>query len=238
MDHAVLVQNLKGSLQNLATNLANKDALNSLKLEGKTLAEVTALILQGTAANASKLEGKTYQEIVDALTGEGSLVSDVQAQLDAFIARRDNPHAVTKDQVGLSDVQNFAVATSAEAAAGAVDKYVTPALAKELVQAGIDALVGAAPDALNTLQELAAALNNDPNIINSLQAQIDGKETPAGAQAKADAALTAANTYTDTKATDTLALAEAYNDDAIQAIIDECNLLSADIEAQAAPTGV
>lgn len=236
MDRTALALGLKNAVDLLAANLAQRDALNALKLEGKTLTEITALILAGTAANAERLDGKTYDEIVTILTGDGSLVADLQAQLAAFIARRDNPHEVTKDQVGLGLVENFAVATSEEAAAGAVDKYVTPAIAKELVQAGIDALVGTAPEALDTIQELAAALQNNPDVINSLLEQIATKETPAGAQAKADDALAQAKAYTDAEATETLTAAQAYNDASIQVIVDECNRLAAEIEG--VPAGV
>lgn len=54
--------------------------------------------------------------------------------LDTHILDKNNPHNVTKGQVGLGNVQNYAVASSAEAGAGAVnDKYMTPALTKSAV---------------------------------------------------------------------------------------------------------
>ena len=60
--------------------------------------------------------------------------------LDGHINNRDNPHGVTQTQVGLPLVQNFAVATEAEAKLGAAtNKYMTPAL----VRAAIEALGGA-----------------------------------------------------------------------------------------------
>ena len=47
--------------------------------------------------------------------------------LNAHIARVDNPHATTKAQVGLGSVENFGIATDAEAkTAGAQNKYMTP----------------------------------------------------------------------------------------------------------------
>ena len=46
-----------------------------------------------------------------------------------------NPHNVTKDQIGLFNVQNFAVATQEEARAGvANDRYMTPRRTTQLVQ--------------------------------------------------------------------------------------------------------
>ena len=47
--------------------------------------------------------------------------------LNAHIARTDNPHATTKAQVGLGSVENFGIATDAEAkTAGSQNKYMTP----------------------------------------------------------------------------------------------------------------
>ena len=49
-------------------------------------------------------------------------------------ANRANPHQVTKDQVGLGNVLDYGIATVDEALTGvATDKYMTPALVKEVV---------------------------------------------------------------------------------------------------------
>ncbi|MBD7944701.1 hypothetical protein H9650_11300 [Psychrobacillus sp. Sa2BUA9] len=51
----------------------------------------------------------------------------VKEGLTTHLADKTNPHGVTKSQVGLSDVQNYGVATVAEAKAGTVNnKYMTP----------------------------------------------------------------------------------------------------------------
>lgn len=55
------------------------------------------------------------------------------------------------------------------------------------VQALIAALVDASPATLDTLNELAAALADDPNFATTISNLIATKETPAGAQAKVDA---------------------------------------------------
>ena len=204
MTNAQLEAAMRAALVRLTNALANRDAPNSLKLDGKTLTEITALILAGTAANSNQLEGQTLAQIIASVSGgTASSIKTVEDALNAFIARRDNPHAVTKAQVGLSDVQNYGVATQAEAEAGATNKYVTADMAKHLAQIAVDSLVGASPETLNTIQEIAAALQNDPDIINTLMTEIGTKETPAGAQAKADQAeadaIAAAASYTDTQ---------------------------------------
>lgn len=60
------------------------------------------------------------------LIGEKETPAGAQAKVDAFAARRDNPNQVTKAQVGLGNVQNFPVATEAQATAGTGNAYMTP----------------------------------------------------------------------------------------------------------------
>lgn len=57
-----------------------------------------------------------------------------QAKVDAHANKTDNPHAVTKAQVGLGSVQNFSIATQSEAEAGtATNKYMTPQRTRQAV---------------------------------------------------------------------------------------------------------
>ena len=200
MSNAVLEAAMKAALQRLVAALANKDAPNSLKLNGKTLAEITTEILAGKAAtagtadNALALGGKSLATVeADYAAAIAAAIVAAKGELNGVI------DALTKADVGLGNVENYGVATEAEALAGAADKYVTAFLADKIAQKKIDDLVGAAPGTLDTIQEIAAALGNDPEIINTLMSEIGTKETPAGAQAKADAALAAANTAADAK---------------------------------------
>src|SRR5690606_14798302 len=60
----------------------------------------------------------------------------VDGRLDAHIADKNNPHGVTKAQVGLGSVENYGVATQAEAEAGTVNnKYMTPLRTKQAIDA-------------------------------------------------------------------------------------------------------
>ena len=67
--------------------------------------------------------------------------------------------------------------------------YVDSALAsaKNYTDAKVAGVVNSAPEALDTLYELAEALGNDPNFATTVMTEIGTKETPAGAQAKVDA---------------------------------------------------
>lgn len=58
----------------------------------------------------------------------GNLLSD-------HVGRQDNPHNVTKDQIGLFNVQNYMIATAQEARDGERnDRYMTPLRTNQLVQ--------------------------------------------------------------------------------------------------------
>lgn len=136
---------LKGRLDSKLDITAQ--AVDSALLEGKTLAEIQSLI--GDDINAA--------------------IALLQQELAAFIARRDNPHEVTAEQVGLGLVPNFAAGTNEEAVAGvAADKLMTAA---NLGAFWADK-VGTAPEALDTVQELAAALQNNPDVLSALQSVV------------------------------------------------------------------
>lgn len=60
----------------------------------------------------------------------------IYPSLAVHLKDRDNPHAVDKDQVGLGAVQNFPMATDAEAAAGtARNRYMSPATTAAMIAA-------------------------------------------------------------------------------------------------------
>lgn len=57
-----------------------------------------------------------------------------QAKVDSHIAVKTNPHGVTKAQVGLGSVNDYSIATQAEAEAGVSDaKYMTPLSTKQAI---------------------------------------------------------------------------------------------------------
>jgi phage-related tail fiber protein len=92
----------------------------------------------------------------------------------------------------LSEDRSFAAdfATEDQALAGMrEDKVMSPAL----VSAAINALVAGAPDALDTLNEIAAALGDDPNFSATILAELNKLKTPVVAAIVDDAALDAVN---------------------------------------------
>ena len=57
---------------------------------------------------------------------DGKLIAS-QEYVDDHSNKKNNPHSVTKSQVGLGSVQNYGIATKAEAESGSANnKYITP----------------------------------------------------------------------------------------------------------------
>lgn len=60
-------------------------------------------------------------------------MSDIDIQIQEHIVDINNPHGVTKADVGLGSVLNYTLATVAEAQAGTItNRYLTPYLLKEV----------------------------------------------------------------------------------------------------------
>lgn len=192
MSNAELEVALKSGLQRLVTALANKVAPDSLLLEGKSLAEITSLILAGKAATAGTADNALAVGGKDLTTLESERNAQLVAAIDALrIELEGDISNVTAESLGLGNVVNYGIATEEEALAGAVDKYVTAALAVKIAQVKIDEIVNAAPETLNTLSEIAAALNNDPDVINTLMSNIGTNATAIEALETATAAFEA-----------------------------------------------
>lgn len=87
----------------------------------------TATAIQAAAGTATNLflTPAGGRQLVETLVGNN---------LTSHVNNTNNPHNVTKAQVGLGLVQNYAVADNAQAAAGAAnDLYMTPATSKYLI---------------------------------------------------------------------------------------------------------
>lgn len=125
-------------------------------------------------------------EVVEVLEGiRDALIASGEGGLQAHIADKGNPHNVTATQVGLGSVQNYGVATVAEAQAGtSATKYLTVLRGAQLVQA----LIG------NTLDAHLGNSNN-PHNVTAAQVQLGNVQNYGIAtQAEAEAG-TANNRY-------------------------------------------
>lgn len=121
-------------------------------------------------------------------------------------------------------------ANSTEATAGtATDKFVSPATATSIAVAKaeerVQALIGAAPETLDTINEIAAALNNDPAVINNLLLEIGTKESQTGAAAKLVEAKAYADTIVGAALTTAGTNANGYTDTQLDAFAVEVALM-------------
>lgn len=153
-----------------------------------------------------------------------------QSTADTHAARTDNPHTVTAAQVGLGNVDNTAdvdkPVSSAQAAALAL-KLNTSALDTDstmaanstsrvpaqsavvaYVAAQISALVSSSPTTLDTLNELATALGNDPNFATTMTNALAGKQAVTTALTNLLALGFAANKLIYSTGANTFALAD------------------------------
>lgn len=93
---------------------------------GEQLEYIRTAILQGDAASHDELR-QQFQYMIDQVQAQ---IDGFQSELSQHVNDTANPHQVTAAQVGLGLVQNWGVATTAEAQAGTVNnKYMTPYLA-------------------------------------------------------------------------------------------------------------
>lgn len=131
------------------------------------------------AENAQRLEGLTLNEVVELIAGTtGLTIGEVKDQLDAFIARTDNPHGVTAEQVGLGEVANFGMATNAEALdENQAERYIAPSTLWHALNSFWAGKVGAAPETLDTIEEIADAISNNQDAITAINDAIANKAT-------------------------------------------------------------
>lgn len=95
---------------------------------------VRRAILLGDQASFDEM--RRYIDLQD--TALRALINGGQSQIDDHINNRNNPHQTTKAQLDLGSVQNYAVASQAQAqAASANNLYLTPLRGRELVMAVI-----------------------------------------------------------------------------------------------------
>lgn len=81
----------------------------------------------GVAGTTESEDGTRSDLYMTARGTRSAILKQVMVPLNAFMARTDNPHAVNKAQVGLSNVANYPVATYAEATGMSLNnRYLTP----------------------------------------------------------------------------------------------------------------
>lgn len=146
-----------------------------------TAADVGALASGATATAATKLATARTVALAGDVTGSVSFDGSANVSITTVVADDSHNHII-------GNVDGLQVALDAkETPAGAQAKAdAAVATANAYTDTKVAALVDTAPTALDTLNELAAALGDDPNFATTMTNLIGTKETPAGAQTKVD----------------------------------------------------
>lgn len=142
-----------------------------------------------TATQAQAEVGTDKQSFMTPFTTLASIEKNALVPLRAHIADKTNPHATTKAQVGLGNVDNFLTATQAQAQAG-VDKqtFMTPFLTMASI-------------AKNAIEPLNAHVSDKGNPHGTTKAQVGlGKveDYPVATQAQVNAGTPGAYVTPDT----------------------------------------
>jgi hypothetical protein len=135
-----------------------------LELWVEAAASRTSIIVTELSYNRFTLAPITVPELLSEVTTvrptglvDADVISDGRAEatalnnaLNAFIARRDNPHQVTKAQVGLALTPNYAAATDAVAAAGtSTNTVINPKQVSDRINVITDAILVSMTSTLN-----------------------------------------------------------------------------------------
>jgi hypothetical protein len=113
-------------------------------------------------AHAASAISNTPSGNLSATTVQGAL-NEIQTDLDTHKSDAANPHSVTKTQVGLGNVDNTSDMNKPVSTAQAAADAAVLSSAQSYANAAVASLVDSSPTTLDTLNELAAALGDDPN---------------------------------------------------------------------------
>lgn len=151
-----------------------KKATNDANAAKNASVEQTALAKKATNdANAAIISINAAKEETQQATEEAN-AAKVASEAQTALAKKATDDANTAKNASVAQTALAKAATdSANAAAQAANNAVSGVDAK--VKAAVDALVAGAPEALDTLIELANALNNDPNFAATMATELGKK---------------------------------------------------------------
>lgn len=157
-----IVQKNEGGMVDHVNDKANPHEVNKFQV-GLGLVDNYA-----TAAPAEAESGTLNTRFMTPLRTRQAIEAIAISALNAHMNDTNNPHQTTKAQVGLSNVQNYAVASQAEAEAGASNaRFMTPARTREAIVAIVQtAFLAHAANTSNphNVTRAQVGLGNVPNI--------------------------------------------------------------------------
>ena len=118
------------------------------------------------------IETKANQSDLEALQGT---VTTNETALNTHTSNTDNPHSVTKAQVGLSEVDNTSDLNKPVSTATQTAINNSLSESKGYTDTKVADLVGSAPETLDTLEEVAQAIEENEDVVTALNSAIGNK---------------------------------------------------------------
>lgn len=171
------------------------NATTNPHLVTKTQVGLGSVVNYGIATQAEAEAGAISTAYMTPLMTRKAIEAIAVGSVGAHLADLNNPHQVTKTQVGLSLVQNFGIATQPEAEGGtSAVRYMTPLGVKQAIDALVGAGVAGHVSAVNNPHSVTAA-----QVGTYTSAVLDGKfDAKLGALAMAaDSSGLEGHTYAD-----------------------------------------
>ena len=233
--HGLIVEGNSGTIngQNILTETGSDQYILDL-VGGENLIDSVASGLSVDANSQLSIDRTVVDGWYDSNGAAAAALSDAQDYADGLASNYDPAGSASAAQTaaqGYADglAVNYDAAGSAAAAQGAAEDYADGLISTEVtnrnaaISTAVDSLVDGAPALLNTLNELAAAINDDANYTTTITTALGTKAplaspdltgvptaptaaantnttqiaTTAFAKAEADAAQTAAEDYAD-----------------------------------------
>ncbi|HAU8198771.1 TPA: phage tail protein [Escherichia coli] len=193
-----LVQLSSATNSDSETMAATPKAVKSIKDLADTKAPIESPSLTGTPTAPTAAQGTNSTQIANTAFVKAAITALINGAPGTLDTLKEISAAINNDP-NYSTTINNALALKAPLASPALTGVPTAPTAAQgtnntqiattaYVRAAISALVGSSPEALDTLNELAAALGNDPNFATTMTNALAGKQ-PLDATLTALAAL-------------------------------------------------
>lgn len=181
-------QATKEEAKEIATGLVS-EAMSTVNKEKVGLGSVQNY---GVATKVEAEEGTSNSKYMTPIRVKEAIAKQATEAVSSHTSDKNNPHGVTKGQVGLDKVQNYGVATTVSAEAGSSqNEYMTPFLTKKLLDKNVvksDSVTSTSSETLATSNAVKTANDTAKEALSkthTLSSSTTSTSTTVGANSKA-----------------------------------------------------